>query len=169
MPAGPSLSCFLATGENSWEEEEVHKPGLGLQGIINSGCLWYGFFKKCGLKSVSGSTGSGWITRPCSGNVRGRCVLGVCPSLPLRKWPSGPPQSGLCRPSPCGQLPPIHASVSSHGSDRRGSPRFQTPLLGKGFHHPPFPAIVGAQAEKAVLRWEQAGSWNSAFPAYHLN
>lgn len=78
-------------------------------------------------------------------------------------------QIGLFRLSQCGKLPPIHGSVSSYSSNRSGSPRFQTPLLGKCFHHSPFPTIVITQAEKARSSWEKAGFWNSPFPVYHLN
>lgn len=93
-----------------------------------------------------------------------------CVSPPL----SGSDNRVLCQvclvgPSQCGRFPPIHASVSSYGSNRSGSSRLQTPLLGKSFHHSPFPTIVIPQAEKAVPSWEKAGFWNSPFPVYHLN
>lgn len=78
-------------------------------------------------------------------------------------------QVGLLRPSQCGKLPPIHVSVSSYSSIGSGSPRFQTPLLGKCFHHSPFPTIVVSQAEKAMPLWEKMGFWNSPFPVCHLN
>lgn len=80
-----------------------------------------------------------------------------------------PSHVGLFWPSPCGKLPPIHASVSSQSSDRSGSPRLQPPLLGKCFHHSPLPTIVIPQAEKAMPDWEKAGFWISPLPVYHLN
>lgn len=78
-------------------------------------------------------------------------------------------QIGLPRPSQCSTLPPIHASVSGYSPNRSGCPGLQAPLLGKCFHHSPFPTIVRPQAEKARPHWEKAGFWNAPFPVYHLN